>query len=425
MTVRFPNLFDLNGQKVLPTYISHLITSSRFPLTELVITNTGGPGTMVLSVDLPTYGSPATQTLAFAAGETKTVTMSPIINFNLLFQNTTTVPAGITVGVNSGGNQLFGQTFQIQITGRNTVFWSVGNQVAVPLVATMVTPQDRSMAINTVLRGAAARFPGNILPGYQNSAWPAASYTLSPGYHQSESFYVMQGESPSVQVAGVAGGSDNNFAVFIATEAEYQVWASGQSASACASNNMATGSFTLTCSTPTSGWYRVVYNNPSNNFVSRTVTRSRPMTHWEVTFHQSRAIFDELRARGLTYVNLPGTGFFSAAQSVRYPAESITGMGANCVDGALLFASAWEALGMDPLLAVSFSAGHAFAAVRCWSGSPSCIVPIETTLVGSMSSAYDAYVQGSNTWSTWSANGSLIQVDVPAMRAQGVTPAPM
>lgn len=39
-------------------------------------------------------------------------------------------------------------------------------------------------------------------------------------------------------------------------------------------------------------------------------------------------------------------------------------------------------------------------------------------MVGGTSSAYDACVEGFDKWSSWSASGSLIQVDIPAMRAQ-------
>jgi hypothetical protein len=148
------------------------------------------------------------------------------------------------------------------------------------------------------------------------------------------------------------------------------------------------------------------------------------MTRWEVTAYQSKAIFQELRAQGMTYVNLTGTGFFSSAQNVRYPVESLS-TGANCIDGSLLFASAWEALGMEPILALSFEAGHAFAVVRCWAGSTNCIVPVETTMVGGSATFGEAMNTAARNWDSWSTGNHLKAIDIKAARAVGLTPAPM
>lgn len=425
VTVEFPNLFDLNNQKVLPTYISHVITSTRYPLAKVTVQNTGGPATVQVSVDLPTYGAPASQNVTLAFGESKSIELSPIISFNQLFMNTTAVPAGITVNVKAGSMSLFGQTFPIQITGRNTVFWSRNGMPTTGLIATMVTPQDKAMAIQTLLRGAANRFPGNSLVGYQPVNWPSTSYTLAPGNYQQELFYVMAGEAPSVLVTNVAGGTDNEFSVYIMDDANFVKWTNNQQASACAASAMTPSSgVSLSCASAAEGWYHVVYYSPSANFFDRTVTRVRSMKRWEVTYYQSKAIFEELRAQGLVYINLTGTGFFSSAQNVRYPVESVTGMGANCIDGSLLFASAWEALGMEPILATSFTAGHAFAVVRCWQGS-NCVVPVETTAVGGTATFWDAFNTASSNWSSWATGGHLQAVDIKAARAAGLTPAPM
>jgi hypothetical protein len=428
VTVDFPNLFTLNNSKVLPTYISHVITSTRFPLAKIAVKNTGvAAANVAIQIDLPNFGSPATQMVALGVAETKTVTMSPLINYMQLFQNTAAVPAGITVGVSAGSTSLFSQTYPIQITGRNTVFWT--NTMPgdfVPAIATMVTPQDKGLAVQGLLRGAANRFPGKTpsLPGYQLVSWPSASFDLAAGFYQDEAFVLLPGESPSVKVTQVAGGVDDNFAVYIMDDANFTNFDMGQPFSVCAmsATTPSTG-VTLSCPTPGNGLFHIVYLNPNNNLLSRTVTRTRPMLKWEVTYYQTGAIFEELRSRGLVYVNLSGSGFFAAAQNVRYPVESITGMGANCIDGSLLFASAFEAAGMEPILAVSLSAGHAIVGVRCWAGD-SCVVPIDTTYVGTTKTFDDGFIAGSKYWQAWSAADGHF-VDIKASRAAGITPAPM
>jgi hypothetical protein len=148
------------------------------------------------------------------------------------------------------------------------------------------------------------------------------------------------------------------------------------------------------------------------------------MMRWEVTYYQTQAIFEQLRAQGLVYVNLPGTGFFSAAQTVKYPSESLGLLSANCIEGTLVFASAWEALGMQPILAIDPTHGHAFVAVRCWSGS-SCVIPVETTMVGGNATFADAVNTATTNWYAWTADASLLPVDIAIERATGLTPAPM
>lgn len=424
--VTFPMLFDMQGTKVLPTYVSHVITSSNYQLANIHLRNTGGPAMLQVSIDLPTYGVPTTRQVSLAPGQTTDVEISPTLNYATLFQNTTALPATLVVSVKAGTTSIFAQSYPIQVTGRNTVFWThpqLGDVVS--YVSTMVTPQDKALSIQSVIRGAANRFPTGSMPGYQPASWPTESITLSPGDHQTEFFYVLPNESPSVTITSVVGGTDNNYQVFIMTDADYSTWAGGQSASVCGINTQVTAGTTVSCTNPPEGWYVAVYYNPGNNYVARTVARSRLMTKWEVTFYQSAAIFEELRARGLVYVNLPGTGFFASSQNVRYPVETLATASANCIDGSLVFASAWEALGMEPIIAISFSAGHAFAAVKCWTGSTDCVIPWETTLVGSTANSWDAYAQGSTSWNDWAAAGHLQAVDIKLARTVGLTPAPM
>jgi hypothetical protein len=431
VTVKFPFLFDQGGAKVLPTYISHIITSEKRPLASVQIENTGEQATFQISADLPIYGNQSTQTVTLAAGEKKTISISPVVNYAQLFQNTTNLPASLGISITSSGKNIFQQNYPIQITGRNTVFWSNGSESIEPLIATMVTPQDKNQSIQGLLRSAASRFAGGStgMVGYQQTSWPEGSYSIQPGQRtQQESFYVLPGESPSVTIKNVSTlfDSSSDLSVYIMDDANFTKWTSGQAANVCSKNEAAVAGVTIACAPQTSaGYYHIVYFNQSGNILSRTVTRSRPMTKWEVTYYQSQAIFEELRARGLTYINLTGSGFFSSSQNVRYPSESLAGQGANCIDGSLLFASALEALGMEPVIAISQTAGHAFVAARCWVGSTDCVVPIETTMIGGSSSFGEAHGAAIGNWNKWLSDSSLKALDIKALRAAGITPAPM
>jgi hypothetical protein len=429
VTVAFPLLFDQGGTKVLATYVSHVVASGRHPLASITVRNTGGPAAFQVSIDLPGYGSPATSTVSLAAGESRTLALSPVLDFGALFQLTTAVPAALTVTVDTGSATLLRQSYPVEVSGRDTVFWTSGGESTAPLIATMVTPQDRAGSVAAVLRGAADRFPGTRLVGYQATSWPGGSYTLAPGEFRDEPIRLLAGEDAAVAIDAVAvadsGRAASDLAVFIVDDESFRAWTAGADAGACALQAASSAGTTVVCTAPGAGSYHVVYLNPGSNLTARTVTRHRAMTRYEVTYFQTRAIFEELRARGVAYLNLVGSGFFASAQNVKYPSESLASRSANCIEGALVFASAWEALGMEPVLALSFAAGHAFAAVRCWPGAEGCLVPVETTLVGSEVTFEDAVTIAAREWDEWVADGTLLQVDVAAARAAQLTPAPM
>lgn len=104
---------------------------------------------------------------------------------------------------------------------------------------------------------------------------------------------------------------------------------------------------------------------------------------------QAAGVYYALQERGIVYTDVSGS-FFDGAQNVKTPAESLATGSSNCVDGMLVFASAFEAMGMDALL--FFVRGHAFVGVRLSRGGEDWI-PIETTMVGYAGFA-DAVEQG-------------------------------
>ena len=79
------------------------------------------------------------------------------------------------------------------------------------------------------------------------------------------------------------------------------------------------------------------------------------------TMVQVKALFDELKARGVTYVEDPRVfDERGAIQRTRLPAEVLASTNAQCLEGTLLYASLMEAIGLQPVLV--FKKGHAFIA---------------------------------------------------------------
>src|SRR5262249_46849358 len=92
----------------------------------------------------------------------------------------------------------------------------------------------------------------------------------------------------------------------------------------------------------------------------------------------ARAGYDAVPDQKLGYVSSVITfgekkGFH---QRVRFPRESLTQKAANCIDLVVLFASLFENLGLEPVVALI--PGHALVGVHLRPGGP--VLYIETTL---------------------------------------------
>ena len=122
---------------------------------------------------------------------------------------------------------------------------------------------------------------------------------------------------------------------------------------------------------------------------------------------QAKAIFTALKKDyQLTYINSAIAYGKSSEnpQRVRLPKDSLTQKSANCIDGAVLYASALESIGMNPHIIILPT--HAFV---CYdtkedaSGQFSCI---ETTWTGS-STFEDAVARGNQEYQEEIANGDF------------------
>ena len=146
---------------------------------------------------------------------------------------------------------------------------------------------------------------------------------------------------------------------------------------------------------------------------------------------QARAIFNAVRNYGVSYVSSTVSfGQVGFAQRVRLPRESIESKSANCIDGAVLFASLFENIGLEPVIILI--PGHAFVGVRLSQGSNQVLF-IETTIVGrniwnsllTLTTTFDAAVKEGNKKYSEAINNSPSSVriiDIKTARAKGVFP---
>jgi hypothetical protein len=148
------------------------------------------------------------------------------------------------------------------------------------------------------------------------------------------------------------------------------------------------------------------------------------------TVPQVRALFEELKAHGVTYVMDPNVfDPHGAVQRTRLPAEVLASTNAQCLEGTLLYATLFEAIGIQPVLV--FVPGHAFIA---WKPSKydqvkTPLLFLETTLTGG-AATFEQAVQSATAHfaEDYQAKhfdlGTAALVDVHALRAKGYTAQP-
>ena len=138
---------------------------------------------------------------------------------------------------------------------------------------------------------------------------------------------------------------------------------------------------------------------------------------------QARAIYRALQQQGVSYVK-SSTTFGSnqhaaVSQRIRTPRDSINNNSANCIDGAVMFASLFENLGMDPQIIVV--PGHAYVGVRVAERSNRYLL-IDTSIVGRV--PFDKAVATAERGITQWNDRDVTHVYVTAARQQGIFPMP-
>lgn len=139
------------------------------------------------------------------------------------------------------------------------------------------------------------------------------------------------------------------------------------------------------------------------------------------TYREARAIFMALKQMGLSYVKSSDTlgGNKSLSERVRKPHVSLVQNSANCIDAAVMYASLFENLGMEP--SVVIVPGHAYAGVRVAHGSQKFLF-IDVALTGR--TTFEAAVASAQRGLAKYDDSSITRVLIPQARAAGIYPMP-
>ena len=141
----------------------------------------------------------------------------------------------------------------------------------------------------------------------------------------------------------------------------------------------------------------------------------------QATYLQAKAIYRALQQKGVSYVksSLTFGGHQDVSERVRMPFESLHQVSANCIDGAVMYASLFENLGMDPV--VVLVPGHAYVGVRTSKQSENYLF-IETSLTGR--GAFAAAVQSAERGLAKFTPAQVIRVQIHEARIAGIYPMP-
>jgi hypothetical protein len=142
------------------------------------------------------------------------------------------------------------------------------------------------------------------------------------------------------------------------------------------------------------------------------------------TAAEARAIYRALQQKGVSYVKSSATFGNSAnaavSERIRMPFESLRDGAANCIDGAVMFASLFENLGMDPVIVLV--PGHAYVGVRIAENSDKYYY-IETALVGRNATFESAVKAANEGLSKWAAD-KVMRIQIDDARRAGIYPMP-
>lgn len=139
------------------------------------------------------------------------------------------------------------------------------------------------------------------------------------------------------------------------------------------------------------------------------------------TYLQAKSIYTALKQQGLSYVksSLTFGENTGVSQRIRMPKESLVNNSANCIDGAVMFASAFENLAMDPI--VMLVPGHAYVGVRVAHGSSKYLF-FDAALVGR--ATFTEAVHSAEVGLTKFGPTQTTRIPIDQARDMGVYPMP-
>lgn len=136
---------------------------------------------------------------------------------------------------------------------------------------------------------------------------------------------------------------------------------------------------------------------------------------------QAKAIYTSLQKQRLSYVksSLTFGANTNVSERIRTPRESIVASSANCIDAAVLFASAFENLGMEPVIVLV--PGHSYVGVKAAENSNKYVY-IDVALTGRV--PFENAVNSANRGLARFTAAQITTIGISDARRAGIYPIP-
>ena len=420
----------VGGDLIFPTYLAHLLGGTvtadwwggDFACVSLE-NESSASGSIEVTAELVGYSSAVSELRTISANASLDLCLNPVPDLDALYGLSSEANSQVLVRVTdaSSGALLWQESDSVRISTQGDIFFMMDGVPARSSTATLVRPDTVIDVLDDMVE--LSWFNGSIgVGGYRAHPpssvpwWPWATVSVSAGGYYYKWLYMEAGET--VEFTASSDGADSW--LYVVDSADFQNLQSGSPFLVWWQEEIDTsqsGSFTA----PSSGSYYLVAYNYSSIFSENVTWRSK-MTRADNVLDYLYIAFTYLQNLGINYINVPGN-FFDGSQQCLLPDEVISNGGGNCIDGTLLFASLLEQIGVRPI--ITYVPGHAFISVDSGPTGYNTVWSLETTMMGSSSSFWDALGSGLQQHAEAPFDGALfLDLYVDEARADGILPMP-
>ncbi len=306
----------------------------------------------------------------------------------------------------------------IKILAKDDMIWTIEIDGKVHdlshFIAAWVTPRDPEVQklIHSAAENSEAKSIGGIV-GYQNvkkSKTHNEEIVVPANDIVYRRIHMRRGASLSGVLKAVIGGANNEINFYFIDSSNFILFKDKKDFQCYLIQPGAKSGYRFDFISQEENDYYLVLENYfsaiSNKRVGIIAKIETPLSQKEIVELQAKAIYETIKQNGMNYVHTPVSFAPGSSQRVKRPSDTIKLKGGNCIDGSVLFASCFEAIGFEPSIAII--PGHAFVGIKTWADSNNYIF-IETTAV----SAYNfdkALIPQQNVFSKYKENLRLIDI---------------
>jgi len=286
----------------------------------------------------------------------------------------------------------FNDSRLIKVLARDDMVWAFEQAGEIQdlsnFIAAWVTPRDPDVqkVIHSAAEHVEAKSIGGIV-GYQEvKRRSAATKSLSalPNQKTIHKVHLRNGALLVGLIKNVTGGANNDINFYLMNSYEFLSFNKGLKSNSYLKGLRILDGYRFDFLSTEENDYYLVFDNSFSTFARKSVIFEyqveTPLSHQEIVKLQVKAIYETIKQYGMNYVDASISFAPGCSQRVQRPCDTIKYKGGNCIDGSVLFASCFEAIGLEPFIAIT--GNHALVGVKTWQNTNRYFF-IETTCVGS------------------------------------------